>query len=105
MFNNLMFPNSKNLFFVVLSVLTIFSAAAQSGTDLLAAGQVDDAISLLQNKISSAPSDAESHNLLCRAYFALGNWDRGIPYCEKAASLERSNSRYHLWLGRIYGEK
>jgi len=43
--------------------------------------------------------------LLCRAYFTLGEWDRGISNCERAVSLDPSNSRYHLWLGRVYGEK
>ncbi len=34
-----------------------------------------------------------------------GNWDAGITACEKAVALDRGNSQYHLWLGRIYGEK
>jgi cytochrome c-type biogenesis protein CcmH/NrfG len=66
---------------------------------------VDDAIVSLQHKIGSAPNDAESYNLLCRAYFALADWDKGIPACEKAVSLAPENSQYHLWLGRVYGEK
>jgi tetratricopeptide (TPR) repeat protein len=35
----------------------------------------------------------------------MGNWDRGISACEKAIALDPGNSRYHMWLGRIYGEK
>ena len=35
----------------------------------------------------------------------MGDWDRGISACEKAVALDPNNSRYHLWLGRIYGEK
>jgi tetratricopeptide (TPR) repeat protein len=35
----------------------------------------------------------------------MGNWDRGISACEKAITLDPSNSRYHMWMGRIYGEK
>jgi len=66
---------------------------------------VDDAIAWLQARISSAPNDAESYNLLCRAYFSLEDWNRGIAACEKAVSLDPRNSRYHLWLGRSYGEK
>jgi tetratricopeptide (TPR) repeat protein len=93
-----------SLFPVILLMLSA-SAATPSGEELLAAGRVDDAIATLQARIQSAPSDAESYNLLCRSYFTLGSWDRGLSACEKAVALEPSNSRYHLWLGRVYGEK
>jgi tetratricopeptide (TPR) repeat protein len=79
-------------------------AASQTPQDLLAAGRVDQAIQTLEQQIQTTPT-AESYNLLCRAYFQLGAWDVGIPACEKAVSLEPDNGLYHLWLGRIYGEK
>ncbi len=63
------------------------------------------AISTLQQEISASPNDAAAYNLLCRAYFSLSQWDRGIAACEKAVFLDPNNSLYHLWLGRIYGEK
>jgi tetratricopeptide (TPR) repeat protein len=72
---------------------------------MLAAGRVDDAMQFLQQQIARSPTDAESHNLLCRAYFMLEEWDRGIAACERARNLDPQNSLYHLWLGRIYGEK
>ena len=50
-------------------------------------------------------TDADSYNLLCRAYFMLEEWDRGIATCERARNLDPHKSLYHLWLGRIYGEK
>jgi len=71
---------------------------------LLASGEVDQAIQTLDREIQTAPS-AEAYNLLCRADFELDNWDAGIPACEKAVALEPGNGLYHLWLGRIYGEK
>src|ERR1700694_5224638 len=80
-------------------------AAADSSKDLLAAGRVDDAIQTLKQQISHSPTDAEANNLLCRAYFMLEEWDNGISDCERAVNLARQNSLYHLWLGRIYGEK
>jgi tetratricopeptide (TPR) repeat protein len=96
----------REIFAVVLLMLVPgVAGAAQTARDLLAAGRVDDAITTLQSRISTAPNDAESHNLLCRAYFALQSWDRGIAACQKAVSLNPDNSWYHLWLGRIYGEK
>src|SRR5438477_4492381 len=86
-------------------ILPAIAAAADSPSDLLAAGRVDDAILTLNGKLTSQPNDAASHNLLCRAYFAVANWDRAISACERAVSLQPNSSEYHLWLGRSYGEK
>src|SRR5260370_12591706 len=93
---------------LVLAVLA--PAAAAAGADeavpsLLAEGRVDEAIAALYGQIKASPDDALAHNLLCRAYFSLGQWDRGISDCEKAVSLAPQESQYHLWLGRIYGEE
>lgn len=94
--------------FLIL-VLALFAAAKGVADDsapaLLAAGRADDAINNLHSKIIASPHDAEAYNLLCRAYFSMGDWDRGIADCEKAVALDPNNSRYHMWLGRIYGEK
>jgi tetratricopeptide (TPR) repeat protein len=76
------------------------AAAAQ----LLSAGRVDDAIEGLEKQIQSGPS-AQSYNLLCRAYYMLGDWDRGIQACEQASQLDPGAGIYQLWLGRAYGEK
>ena len=35
----------------------------------------------------------------------LENWDAAVKACQKAVSLQPSNSEFHLWLGRAYGEK
>ncbi len=59
---------------------------------------------ILEQQIRGAPT-AEAYNLLCRADFELDAWDEGIPACEKAVALAPNNGLYHLWLGRIYGEK
>lgn len=94
--------------FAVILFASLFAAAdvaPESASALLAAGRVDDAISTLQSRISASPNDAEAHNLLCRAYYELGDWDRSISACEKAVALAPNNGRYHLWLGRSYGEK
>ncbi len=72
---------------------------------MLAAGRLDDAIASLQAQLQKTPSDAASYNYLCRAYFSVHDWDRAIPACEKAVSLDPRSSEYRLWLGRAYGEK
>jgi tetratricopeptide (TPR) repeat protein len=79
--------------------------AAPAAKELLAAGRVDEAITTLQKRIDQSTTDAESYNLLCRAYFMLEDWDRGVAACERARNLDPQKSLYHLWLGRAYGEK
>ncbi len=97
---------TRTFLLVVLTLIAALTAsAADSAKDMLAAGRVDEAIAELNGHLSSAPADAESSNLLCRAYYALEDWDRAESSCRKAASLDPDNSRFHLWLGRVYGEK
>jgi len=86
-------------------VLLVAAHAESSGKQLLDAGRVDDAVALLQQQLARNPQDAAAHNLLCRAYFMMEEWDRGISACERARNLDPQNSLYFLWLGRIYGEK
>lgn len=93
---------------LLLWALWLGSAAALAASTpaaLLSSGSVDDAISTLQQQIARTPNDADAHNLLCRAYFELEDWDRGIAACERSVTLEPAKGFYHLWLGRIYGEK
>jgi tetratricopeptide (TPR) repeat protein len=83
-------------------------ATAPSAKELLIAGRVDEAISVLQQQAAQSSSslrEAEDRNLLCRAYFMIEDWDHGIQECERAVALAPGNSYYHLWLGRVYGEK
>jgi len=91
------------LFCIITAISS--SAASNPAADLLASGRVDESIAILQKAVSDSPTDAASFNLLCRAYYSYGDWDKGISACEKAVALEPTNSLYHLWLGRIYGEK
>ncbi len=95
------------LFTSVLCILAFCSALAgadESVPAMIASGRVDEALSALHGQISHAPNDAAAHNLLCRAYFTLGDWDHGIAACEKAVSLAPENSQYHLWLAEFYLE-
>src|SRR5579864_3474956 len=90
---------------LLIAALLQPARAATSPQELLATGQVDEAIQSLEQKVSRSVTDAESFNLLCRAYFMIDEWDRGIHACERATNLDPQNSLYHLWLGRVYGEK
>jgi tetratricopeptide (TPR) repeat protein len=102
--------NWRSLIPVLFLIFLSFSfsckaiAANDSPQALLSAGQVDQAMQILDRQIQTQPT-AEAYNLLCRAYFDLDNWDAGIPACEKSIKLAPDNGLYHLWMGRIYGEK
>jgi cytochrome c-type biogenesis protein CcmH/NrfG len=90
---------------IAMGICSLAAAAAPAPDALLAQGRIDDAITSLETKLSSTPDDAQAHNLLCRAYFILDNLEAAVRACQKAVSLEPSNSDFHLWLGRVYGEK
>jgi len=96
---------AKVLLVILILIAALTASVADTPQDMLAAGRIDDAIADLNRRLTKAPSDAESSNLLCRAYFALGDWDYAEPHCRKATVLDPDNSRFHLWLGRLYGEK
>jgi len=89
----------------IVAALFVSPAFAANPKDLVAAGRVDEAIQTLQQQVDHSPKDAEAYNLLCRAYFEIDEWDRGIPACERARELDPAKGVYELWLGRIYGEK
>ncbi|HEY5070039.1 MAG TPA: tetratricopeptide repeat protein [Candidatus Acidoferrum sp.] len=104
---NLKLPLSPIVSILALGLMlhSGWAVAMDTPSALLAQGRVDEAIATLQERISASPNNAEAQNLLCRAFFTLGEWDRGIAACQKAITLDPNNSRYHLWMGRIYGEK
>ncbi|MGA9640932.1 MAG: tetratricopeptide repeat protein [Terriglobales bacterium] len=87
--------------FLLLPLATLSATTADSAQNLLTAGRIDDAIAALR----TAPSDAESANLLCRAYLAVGDLNRAESSCKQAVALDPNNGRYHRWLGHVYGEK
>ena len=89
----------------LLFALAHWAMAEVSPQELLALGRVDEAVPLLEQQVRQAPNNAAGYSLLCRAYFMMEEWDRGIANCERARNLDPQNSFYHLWLGRVYGEK
>ena len=93
------------LVFLLLTLASLSATAVDSARDLLAAGRIDDVISTLNGRSSAAPSDAESANLLCRAYLAIEDLNRAEASCKKAIALDPDNSEYHRWMAHVYGEK
>lgn len=95
---------TRSLLLLILATASLSATAIDSARDMLAAGRIDDVITTLHGH-SLEPSDAESANLLCRAYLAIDDLSRAEASCKKAIALEPNNSRYHRWLGHVYGEK
>jgi tetratricopeptide (TPR) repeat protein len=97
---------SRSLSLLLFFLVSLLAAqTATSAKELLASGHVDEAIRTLEQQVEGSAPNAESYNLLCRSYYMIDAWERGIPDCERAIALDPQNSLYHLWLGRVDGEK
>ena len=72
---------------------------------LLHIANVDSALRDVDARIHQDQGNAQAHNVACRLYFQIENWDEAIRTCEKAAALAPQNSEFHEWLGRSYGLK
>lgn len=68
-------------------------------------GRADDALGRLHSALADRASDAEAHNLMCRVLLQERLWDDAVAECDRAVKEDTSNSDYHMWLGRAYGEK
>src|ERR1043166_7953242 len=92
--------NSRILLACVLLVLLVAPTFADSTPEqLLGSGHVDDALQILQSQTSRPIADAESYNLLCRAYFMLEEWDRAISACPLPRAPSPLARSLFLWGG------
>jgi len=90
------------------ALLTLPVSAAESlaaANADLQAGRADAAIAKLNDALNADPKSAEANNLLCRVEYTLQQWNEANGHCEKAVALDAGNARYHLWLGRVFGER
>lgn len=92
-------------FALALLSMGAFALAADADVQLIRAGQINEAITQLQERVRSNPSDAESLNLLARAYYSVEDWDDAIATNQRALKLQPNSSDFHTWMGRAYGEK
>ncbi len=92
---------------VVVSAATLRaeSKVPDDATAAFTAGDYGRAIDILNRAAISAPRDAAIEHLLARCYYEDEQFDRAIPYAEKAVSLDPKNTKYHELLGRLFGEK
>ena len=92
-------------FVIALPTVSPANAPLDSVYQMLVNGEADAAIRVLKTSLSSNPSGAAEHNLLCRVHYAEERWDAAVGECERAANLNPASSLNQLWLGRAYGEK
>lgn len=71
----------------------------------LQAGEADQALSLLNAWPAADAASADAHNLRCRIYFTLEQFDTAVHECEQAVQLDGQSSNNHMWLARALGEK
>ncbi len=94
------FCYSKFLIVILLLMVPTLGVADPAPVQLLSLGRMNDAISVLSNR-----DDAESFNLLSRAYYAMERWDDAVKWGERAVAERPQDASYHLWLARAYGRK
>ncbi len=94
------FVNSRFLVVILLLMVPSFGLADPAPVQLLSLGRMNDVISALSNR-----GDAESFNLLSRAYYAMECWDDAVKWGERAVAERPQDAGYHLWLARAYGRK
>ncbi|MGA2535843.1 MAG: hypothetical protein ABSF53_07510 [Terracidiphilus sp.] len=95
-------PESSGTAPSLVPALTQANAALQ-------AGEADKALALLaplsKSELVADHAVSQDHNLVCRVRFTLREWDAGVTECGKAVRLDPQSSDFHMWLGRVLGEK
>ena len=67
--------------------------AADGEVQLIRSGRIDEAIRHLQERVKSNPTDAESLNLLARAYYSIEHWDDAIATNQRALEIAAQQQR------------
>ncbi len=71
----------------------------------LQAGEADHALSLLSALPAADAGTAQAHNLRCRVFFTLEEWEQAVNECQQAVRLDGQSSENHMWLARALGER
>src|ERR1700730_2232467 len=67
--------------------------------------EASDYLKAIQALQAADPQNGDVHLLLAKSFLELQEHDAAIKSAEKAVSIDPSNSIYHEWLGRAYGDK
>jgi tetratricopeptide (TPR) repeat protein len=88
-----------------MSFATAESDMLEAAQSAFRRGYADDALRVLGEALRQDSGNAAAWKLQCRVYLAQGRWDDAIASCQRGVQIAVSDSDYHLWLGRAYGEK
>jgi tetratricopeptide (TPR) repeat protein len=95
----------------IIAFLGLVSLAAQASEDiatgvtLFERGQFTAAQQFFEAFVSQHPADPAGAYYLGRIAFNREQYDQAATWFEKAVQLDSSNSDYHRWLGRTYGQQ
>lgn len=96
----------RTIFPVLAALLLSCLATAQNpARELMARGQADEALRVLDQQVKANGNNAEAYGLMSQTYFLLDDFDNAVRNGEKAVSLNGNSAEFQLWLGRAYGEK
>ncbi len=76
--------------------------AVREAEALAAAGQEDEALTILEGVVKTAPDMAEAHLLRARLYLRRGNWQEAADAAHAAVFWNPRWASAHLMLARIY---
>jgi tetratricopeptide (TPR) repeat protein len=98
--------NSETLWSHTLACTTNNDTAENNlGTDLLAAGKVDDAITHFRNALRIEPEDADSHYSLGTALLQKGSIDEAIAEFQGALQIEPGDADAHYNLAAAFRQE
>jgi tetratricopeptide (TPR) repeat protein len=87
----------------------LFAQPATSGlagvNAALQAGEADRALSVLSDLTTAEAGTAQAHNLHCRVFLTLEEWEQAVNECQQAVQLDSQISENHMWLARALGER
>jgi tetratricopeptide (TPR) repeat protein len=98
------------IFWLCLLTLGLFSSAyAQSdinaGIQFFESKKIPEAKAFFEAFTKTVPSNPEAHYYLGRIYFTEEAYDRAEQSLEQAVKIDAAQSKFHLWLGHVYGRK
>ena len=80
------------------------AATLTQANTYLQTGQADKALSLLTSLPTSGAGADQAQNLLCRVRFQLQQWSQAASACQQAVNLNKTNSDFAMWQGRVLGQ-
>ena len=93
------------LFFALMLLTFLATAADVSPEALLEAGHWKQLRRIAEPRVAANPKDAQAAHLLSCAKLAFGDLDAALELAERAVALEPGNSKYHLQLALVNGRK